>query len=115
MTKATRTRVVPILAGLMVLMTLAMGCEALASPDISTQSCVELTRQVIQASEEQRNPFAPVILKISEVEEISRTDTKLDCYGAARMDNGLQIGLLFRLEEDVDGEFFITYAAGRKP
>ena len=108
---AVAARFLKLAGSIATLMVLATGC----SPDISTQSCAELTRQVIQASEEQKNPFAPVILKITEVEEISKTDTRLDCYGAARMDNGLQIGLLFRLEEDVDGDFFISYAAGRKP
>lgn len=56
-----------------------------------------------------------MILKVSEIEETSRTTKRLDCYGIARLNNGGEEGIVFHIEEDADGDFFYGYEAGSKP
>ena len=97
------------------LMVLAMGCDAVLGIDLTTYRCEELKDRVIELSEEQQSPFSPIILKVSEIEETSRTDRRLDCYGIARLNNGAQEGIVFHIEEDADGDFFYGYEAGSKP
>ena len=97
------------------LMVLSMSCDAVLGIDLATYSCGELKDRVIELSEEQQNPFSPVILKVSEIEETSRTAKRLDCYGVARLNNGGQEGIVFHIEEDVDGDFFYGYEVGSKP
>ena len=99
----------------LMLMVLSMSCDAVLGIDLATYGCGELKDRVIELSEEQQNPFSPVILKVSEIEETSRTAKRLDCYGVARLNNGGQEGIAFHIEEDVDGDFLYGYEAGSKP
>ena len=99
----------------LILMVLAMSCDAVLGINLATYSCEELKDRVIELSEEQQNPFSPLILKVSEIEETSRTAERLNCHGIARLNNGAQEGIVFHIEEDVDGDFFYGYEVAPKP
>lgn len=53
--------------------------------------------------------MARTILKLYEVTEVDRTDTKLTCHAVAKWDRGEDSPIAFYVELDVDGDAFIGY------
>ena len=72
-------------------------------------SCSALTPEIIILSEEQRNPFQPTILKVSDTVEIERSEVKLICQGAALLSSNESALIEFFWEIDSDGDAFIGY------
>ncbi|MDE0446336.1 MAG: hypothetical protein OXH96_06640 [Spirochaetaceae bacterium] len=71
--------------------------------------CDTLMPRIVKLSEENEGPFAAKILKVSEVEEVSRSETLLLCRGSAKWSRGEDSYVEFHWEKDSDGDAFIGY------
>ena len=88
------------------------GCFDLPLKDISELQCEDLIPEIIDLSEERKNPLAPAILKIYNAEEVTRTSERLECEGDARWSSG-EWRVAFHIEEDQEGDSFIGYESKR--
>ena len=71
--------------------------------------CEDLIPQVISLSEDNQNALRPAILKVYDARRVSRSASRVECEGRAKMSRGDMQGLIFYLEEDSDGDRFIGY------
>ena len=74
------------------------------------ESCDDLVPRIIKLSEENEGPFSARILKLSDVEEVSRSDSELLCKGKAKLSRGGDDDIEFHWERDEDGDQFIGYS-----
>ena len=94
--------------------------SATASPVTATSSLVttdcndpRFTKQILELSEDNENPFAPRILKLySDAEELERTEKVLRCKGTASLSRGGESYITYHEEIDRDGDVFIGYEIG---
>ena len=75
-------------------------------------SCESISPHIVKLSEETEGPFSAKILKVSEVEEVSRSETLLLCRGSAKWSRGEDSDVEFHWEKDEDGDAFIGYKRG---
>ena len=93
--------------GLALLAAFAAACTPV---DIDSYDCGDLRDDIVELSEEQTNPFAIKILKINnDFHELRRTGTTLQCAATAVTDRNGTLPVTYRLEEDADGDTFISY------
>jgi hypothetical protein len=78
------------------------GFSQLGIPDTT---CEYTVPDIIRVSEQPGNPR---VLKIYDPEESDRTDSRLDCRGTARSNDG-DYGIEFYVEEDIDGDQWFFY------
>ena len=76
------------------------------------QDCEKLGPRIIDLSEKNENPFAGRILKLYEIAEVSRTETRLDCQATAKWSKGGDNAIRYHVEVDADGDAFIGYERG---
>lgn len=79
--------------------------------DLADLQCGDVVPEIIALSQEQdnSNPLTPRILKMYDVQEVGRSDERLDCMGLARTSTGQGL-IVFHMEEDRDGDKFIGYS-----
>jgi hypothetical protein len=94
------------------------GCEALdAALDAALvasvpETCEKLAPDILDLSENNTNPFGIQILKLYEIEEVSKTETRLECTAVATTGgSGDRIPIKFEAYSDQDGDVFIGYNA----
>ena len=93
--------------GLLLLAAFAAACTPI---DIDSYDCDKLRADIVELSEDQTNPFAIKILKINnDFREVRRTGTSLECAATAVTDRGSTLPVEYRLEQDADGDTFISY------
>ena len=85
------------------------ACSSSAPTSLADESCEELQPRIVRLSEGNKNPMAPRILKLYEVTEVDRTETKLTCHAVAKWNRGEDSPVAFYMELDVDGDAFIGY------
>ena len=77
---------------------------------IASYDCEKLKSKVVKLSEERKNPFAAVILKINDdVKETERTETKFSCEGTARTSTDASVKITYHMTKDADGDMFFGY------
>jgi len=95
---------------LLILIVFALtGCEVL-EPSLP-ETCEELAPQIVTLSEEQTSPFAINILKLYEIKEVTKTNTRIECTADANAGSGDGIAIEFQAYSDQDGDVFIGYNA----
>ena len=85
------------------------------TPKLITIDCNDerFTEEIIKLSEENKNQFAPRILKLySGAEELERTKRVLRCRGEALLSRGGESYITYHYEIDRDGDAFIGYQIG---
>ena len=87
------------------------SCSSSAPTSVADQTCEGLQSRIVKLSESNKNPVAPKILKLHEITEVERTETRLTCYAVARWDTGDDSPIEFQVELDVDGDASIGYKA----
>ena len=94
------------LAGFMILLLACLftGCESVPA---SEMDCDDIANEA--EGEVLTNAFGAEfkILKIRNVSEVSRNDTKLVCEGDAMMSNGSDDTLIMTYEQDSDGDWWL--------
>ena len=80
--------------------------------DLADLQCEDVVPEIMALSQEQgnSNPLTPPILKMYDVQEVGRSDERLDCMGLARTSTGQGL-IVFYMEEDRDGDRFIGYSS----
>ena len=80
---------------------------------IASYDCEKLKSDIVKLSEERKNPFAAIILKINDdVKETERTEIKFSCEGTARTSSGDDsVKIKYHMTKDADGDMFIGYEA----
>ena len=77
---------------------------------IASYDCEKLKSKVLKLSEERKNPFAAIILKINDdVKETERTETKFSCEGTARTSTDASVKITYHMLKDADGDMFYGY------
>jgi len=89
------------------------GCEVLdAVLEVSVpETCEKLAPDIVTLSEEQTNPFSITILKIYDIKEVTKTDSRIECTGDASIGSGDRLPIEFQAYSDQDGDVFIGYNA----
>jgi len=100
---------------LLVIIVLALtGCEVLdaALKASVPETCEKLAPEILTLSENNTNPFTIQILKLYEIEEVSKTETRLECIAVATTGgSGDRLPIEFQAYSDQDGDVFIGYNA----
>ena len=89
--------------------------EPTATSNLITINCDDprFTKEILELSEDNQNPFSPRILKLySDVEELERTERVLRCKGTATLSRGGESYITYHYEIDRDGDAFIGYEIG---
>lgn len=77
---------------------------------VTYDTCSKLAPDIIELSEDNSNAFAPSILKIYEIEEVSKDlPDNLYCRGNAKFSSGFDQQIIFAMTTDQDGDTFISY------
>ena len=72
-------------------------------------SCEALLPHIIKLSEEKDDPSGLELLRVYNVEQISKSPSKLECEGEARWNKGENSMIRFHWGRDEDGDAFYAY------
>ena len=99
------------LIGLAIIVAIIWGIVAVVSAARNPEpmTCEGIVRQVVRLSEKNENAFSGRILKLSQIEQLRRSSTELQCQGYAKLSRGASGTINFYWLIDEDGDTFIGY------
>ena len=95
---------------LLILIMFALTSCELLEPTLP-ETCEELAPDIVNLSQEQTNPLSITILKLYDIKEVTKTDSRIECIGDASIGSGDNLAIEFQAYSDQDGDVFIGYNA----
>ncbi len=76
----------------------------------SSWDCVRLSESIRKSSKENSaGGLRPIVLKIYDIQETSRSPECMECSGRAKLSEGGERNIIFHIEKDEDGDIFYGY------